>query len=584
MSEPKSKSTMKTATTVSIANALQILFFCISWYWTSSINAIASQRLLSSSKNANQDEKEEPSANCSYEIAILLTSLQLVVGALVAWLVLFINGISGSTQMKTSLVSPISVMKNLVVNSNTQEGSSNSQHYFMFITGLLHYTGSLCTNIGFGYGSASLVQIIKLLEPFETLILSALAYYIRHGTVDKTIVSFNKIVGTGVIVIGTSMLLTQKSLDVNMTSVVFALLSGICLASRNVIKKQQQASISQHQPQPEQQNGNDTKYSSNKTSSFQHSFINGVLDFANITIMSVIPAILGTILFLVYNHFIHNNNTNATAKLLAILQLLNDRKGNFIRAIIFHCSYNLSSITVLSLTSAPLHSLLNVGKRIVNVVTASVVFGSPLSSLGKVGIVLAGIGGCLYKDYSPLFLVKKFCFSSPSKQEGTSTSSSSSSSGVQRRSLKRRVTFAGIALVLLFFQYAFVLRSATRSGDGERDDGFSVPLLHSSRNFVIWMYPFPPPPSTFLSEEQLWSLSSDEVLICPYKSACTKDRGQQSINLAELTEGSKFHNYVLDHTYQKFRHLGEQFLHNIQAITMITLMKKRAGEDLCVLF
>ena len=37
----------------------------------------------------------------------------------------------------------------------------------------LHGLGSLTTNLGFMYGTAYLVQIIKLLEPLETLLWSS---------------------------------------------------------------------------------------------------------------------------------------------------------------------------------------------------------------------------------------------------------------------------------------------------------------------------------------------------------------------------------------------------------------------------
>merc|ERR1740139_1376784 len=58
----------------------------------------------------------------------------------------------------------------------------------------------------------------------------------------------------------------------------------------------------------------------------------------------------------------------------------------------------MASITVLSLTSATSHALLNVGKRITNVMIASMAFNMPLDSGGKSGLVVAAIGGCFYND------------------------------------------------------------------------------------------------------------------------------------------------------------------------------------------
>jgi len=361
------------ATSMSFTSTPQIILLCISWYWTSSINAIASQRLFSSSTQLASSQ------------AIALTTLQLVVGAAVARLVLLVFGRTKNENGGAGvlLVSPFRVLTSFM------KGTSGSIHFILL--GLLHYGGSLCTNIGFGYGSASLVQVIKLLEPIETLLLAAFVSYMT-GPFDKSIVSPNKAMGTIIIVAGTSMLLTQKSMVVNGTSVAFALVSGMCLACRNVLKKQQQ----QHQKQPQKQ------HSTSTTATFHNTFVNGVCDFANITSMSILPALMGTLMLMAYhivfhhNHKIllqllspHHNDTTATTQLL-------DYKPLFC-AITFHCLYNISSITVLSLTSAPVHSLLNVGKRIANVVAAAVVFGTPLSSTGKAGILLAGFGSCLYK-------------------------------------------------------------------------------------------------------------------------------------------------------------------------------------------
>ena len=97
--------------------------------------------------------------------------------------------------------------------------------------GLLHCIGSICTNIGFGYGSASLVQVIKLLEPVETLLLAALVQQ------SLNVLSPQKVASTLTIVAGTYLLLANASIEVNLQSVIFPIGSGICMASRNVLSK-----------------------------------------------------------------------------------------------------------------------------------------------------------------------------------------------------------------------------------------------------------------------------------------------------------------------------------------------------------
>ena len=90
--------------------------------------------------------------------------------------------------------------------------------------------------------------------------------------------------------------------------------------------------------------------------------------------------------------------------------------------------------------------------------------------------------------------------------------------------------------------------------------------MTTKKKFVVWMYPLPPPSSISFID----SLQSDEVLICPYSSTACQGRGI-SINLLKLTEGSFYHPYITDHSYQKLRHFLD-FAHHIQAIAMLTLL------------
>ena len=66
------------------------------------------------------------------------------------------------------------------------------------------------------------------------------------------------------------------------------------------------------------------------------------------------------------------------------------------QAIGFHGLYNLASISVLSFISAPSHSLLNVGKRISNVIVATIAFKEKIGEEGVIGLVIAFIGEITY--------------------------------------------------------------------------------------------------------------------------------------------------------------------------------------------
>jgi hypothetical protein len=90
-------------------------------------------------------------------------------------------------------------------------------------------------------------------------------------------------------------------------------------------------------------------------------------------------------------------------------------------------------------------------------------------------------------------------------------------------------------------------------------------------HYIVWMYPFPPP--NF--EIDNWTVPQGQILICPYRNACN-GKGRM-VNLAELTKDTLYHSYILDHPYQKLRHMTD-FCHHIQAIAMISLLLKNDGE------
>ncbi|KAL9187381.1 hypothetical protein ACHAXT_001484 [Thalassiosira profunda] len=413
-----------------MAPLLPAALFTAGWYWSSSINAVATQKLLRGLLASNDHELEAASVP---SLALLLTTLQLVAGSVICIPFVYLRKRSGQHQMDNS------------------SGITKAQ----MMIGLLHCVGCLCTNIGFGYGSASLVQVIKLLEPIETLILAALAHIIltRRSTGGSgvegigKILSCNKISGTLVIVFGTSALLFQKSMKANPTSIMFAIGSGFCMASRNVLKK----SSKKHEHVDEEQAAAadpPAKQSTTAQQSFGEAFLGGMQNFASITLMSAVPAIFVTALSLASH--------SLPPKTALSIVFHHPPDPNLLRAVLFHCLYNMFSISVLSLTSAPVHSLLNVGKRIANVLTAAFVFSVPLTFGGKIGIVFAAFGAVLYKDDSGSLL---FCLKGRGvpKDDGAAETSLLGSVALMLLSQKCRQIGAIvmlIAMVSLFWKLA----------------------------------------------------------------------------------------------------------------------------------
>ena len=86
----------------------------------------------------------------------------------------------------------------------------------------------------------------------------------------------------------------------------------------------------------------------------------------------------------------------------------------------------MASISVLSITSAQTHSLLNVGKRITNVIAAAIFFGIQLETSGYLGLVIAMFGGAVYagafktmaaKHYAQLVLLSQFAKGKHSRKQ-----------------------------------------------------------------------------------------------------------------------------------------------------------------------
>lgn len=350
------------------------------WYSSSSINAVATQRLFQGllSSSLLQDELDDLGATVNAEVvqrqgvilmSALLTLSQLIMGGIMGLALLYILGgqpaVVSSSQQFTGTSTPR--------NHHVLDFHQQIQRQDILI-GLFHCIGCICTNMGFGYGSASLVQIVKLLEPIETLLLSAL---VRKSF---EVLSFRKFSSIVFISAGTYMLLSNTSTEAKPRSIIFAIASGFCMASRNVLSKEREKGLGVAQSvSPE----------GSSEANFKEMLRKGIKKFAYITIMAAIFAFILALIIMFRSLYLLKLMLPPLMKISPII---------LSETIIFHCLYNMASITVLSLTSAPSHSLLNVGKRIVNVIIASVAFNVAIPSSGKVGLVVAFIGGCIYNE------------------------------------------------------------------------------------------------------------------------------------------------------------------------------------------
>lgn len=398
--------------------ALLLVVSIAAWYTTSSTSAVASQRLVQA--HAREYGADGTGPWDGFRLVLALTTLQLLAGTILCAPLVFLADITIlKHQGQTELSSAITRRRLPLALPTTRVA--------LFV-GALHFVGNLCTNTGFLYGSAALVQVIKLLEPIETLLLTAAANVLLHHRPHG--ISAVRAVATVIICVGTSLLLSQNDMVCSRASILFSLMSGICMATRNVTTKNHRVATEANQPSYSPPSPTPSK-------SCIAAAATGLRKFYDVTAVSVIPA---TALWFTLGRPRHT---------FAVIFLDKDMGSLGSRATVFHALFNLASLTVLSMVNAATHSLLNVGKRIVNVVIASLVFNTPIETTGWAGLAMAAVGGIIY------------C-------------SPESASACIRRAVKQRKSFlvlTGIMALILFFRqpplsrhfhpYVYSLRSGT---------------------------------------------------------------------------------------------------------------------------
>jgi len=114
---------------------------------------------------------------------------------------------------------------------------------------LLHGMTMYSTNLGFMYGSASLVQVIKLLEPLETVVLQN---YLTQGAQTTQVLSVGVVSSIG-LTVGAAYTLVHADPTTQVlqhtTALSFAVLSTLSMSSRNVLQKQLQQQQRKQQQQ-----------------------------------------------------------------------------------------------------------------------------------------------------------------------------------------------------------------------------------------------------------------------------------------------------------------------------------------------
>jgi len=314
--EPKNDSMRRTSFLI----FLQISNISL-WYWTNGMNGISMQSYAS-----GVNTKQESTLSDFLRIAsvtCLITCLQLLSGAIIGRLIL------------------------LVINPGITSAHILSTHWLPL--SMLHALGSLATNLGFMYGKASLVQVLKLLEPFETLLLSQLLF--SEGNFSVGIVS------SMVVVVGAAMsLLKLQTTAPNPLAIIFAIVSGLTLSCRNVLQRKH--------------------HHTNEITQDWSKLEKSVVQFTQLSLFSGMW-------------------TGSTAVICWLL-IRPDLSTPSAQVLFWHPLYNIFSMITLGFCSALTHSLLNAGKRVFAICMAMLWFSEGLNPATLAGLFSVGVGGSWY--------------------------------------------------------------------------------------------------------------------------------------------------------------------------------------------
>lgn len=309
------------------------------WYFAHGFNGITMQSYTKRVR-AHADHADRILVNVSIVSAI--TAMQLLLGAVLG------NG-----------VLMVVIRKATKESSETRKSALLSQET---IVSVLYGLGSSATNLGFMYGSSSLVQTLKLLEPFETLGLSQLLTPEQGGFTFGVISSMIVVVGA------TVSLIRVRSEIPNPHSVFFALFSGTALSLRTVLlRKSFKGRYAKAMCTDNQQQNQHEKIERSLIEFVAISYRSGLL-------MGVIALALSPL----------------AAPQRHALQFLNWK------AVAWHPLYNVISILVLGFSSQLHHDLMNGGTRVCAVLVALVWFREDVSSATIAGLLAAVVGSAWY--------------------------------------------------------------------------------------------------------------------------------------------------------------------------------------------
>lgn len=231
---------------------------------------------------------------------------------------------------------------------------------FIFALGTLHGFGSLATNMGFMFGSASFVQIIKLFEPWEMLTIDCV---VKHWLGKPLQLSLGVVLSMAMIILSAVSLLVDKMNGGQLIGAVFAVSSGLMITSRIVFQK--------------------TFRLTEAKTGFAHSLDEYLLMTFNA-------------LLALFAAFLWQFTVSRTAANGVFVDIGDVIKLFRVELILFHPLYNLFSLLTLTFVASITHSLLNVSKRVIGLLITLAWFHEEVTPKILCSAGAAFIGGCWY--------------------------------------------------------------------------------------------------------------------------------------------------------------------------------------------
>lgn len=328
------------------------------WYYTNGLNGIATQEFAAKYREIEGEEKEILLVNAII-INIIIVCLQLGTGAFIGRLIqYFMSGVLNQWK-------PI---------SEPYYGPATTLDILSIALISLHGLGSLCTNLGYFYGKAAVVQIIKLLEPFETLVFSYFLMPLETNFSLALLLSMMVVITNAIFLL----LETESKAIPNTYSIVFAILSSFTLSLRNVLqRKSQRESLSKMDMTLMQRS---------------------VYQFTKLSMESLFCIIILASFLQFWLYFWPSQIPASISEILSpILKILSVKDAG---VIIWHPSYNIFSTIIIGWFVALTHSLLNAGKRIFAIVMAIIWFHEEFTSKTIVYLSAIIFGGLWYTNES----------------------------------------------------------------------------------------------------------------------------------------------------------------------------------------